>query len=106
MSWLSRHSRIIAFALLLVPLWVSFYWGRGAGRFLAACAVGGGLCVTWLLGMAWLSGDWPSHLGALWPMEMKDWLPWPSAEITTPCFWQGMHRAYRLPVFVLYLILL
>jgi hypothetical protein len=96
----------VSYPLLLAPLWLSFYWRRGAGRFLAACLLGGGLCVAWLIVRVWLSGKWPHNLAAVWPIDMHGWVPWPSAPVETACFWQGVHRAYRLPVFLLYLVLL
>jgi hypothetical protein len=75
------------FPALTVPVWLSFYWRRGFGRF-AVCflvAVGLSLAATCLLS----------------PLDLPDWQPWkvPAGD----SFWTGVHWAYRIPVFVAYL---
>jgi hypothetical protein len=79
------------FPLLLVPAWVSFYSGRGAGRFLVAWGVALGLCIANLT----------LNLG---DTDLQDplsaWLPWRVP--ATEGFWFGVHSAYRLPVFIAY----
>jgi hypothetical protein len=79
------------FPLLLMPAWVSFYSGRGAGRFLVAWAVTLGLCLA-NLAVALGDADLQEPLSA--------WLPW--REPTTQGFWLGIHAFYRLPVFIAY----
>jgi len=80
-------------------LWFSFYRGRGAGRFgLAffgtACLA---LTITGLL-LLW-SDDLRESIASA--INSSDWQPWrvPTAE----GIWQGIHWAYRIPVFVIFL---
>jgi hypothetical protein len=86
------------FPVLLLPVWIQFYRGRGAARFLVAfacaTAVGVGLTVLAL----WMTGDTG---GAVWQSAaVADWQPWrtPLSESA----WTGVHAWYRLPVFVAY----
>ncbi len=87
------------FPLLLLPVWLQFYRGRGAGRFLggavAAAAVGLGAALLVLN----LAGQFPD--GVWQALSLSDWQPWrpPTAESV----WAGVHWAYRLPVFIAYL---
>jgi hypothetical protein len=89
----------IYFPVLLFPLWWSFYQGRGAGRFSLAFlgTAGLSLAVTGLLLL------WSDDLGRsiAEAISSSDWQPWrvPSAE----GIWQGIHWAYRIPVFVVFL---
>jgi hypothetical protein len=92
--------------VLVFPVWLSFYRKHGGGRFTAAFVLGGGLCVGWLLVLAWLGGDWPHNITAFWPLEVRDWLPWVSPAADSASFWSGVHWAYRMPVFLLFLVLL
>jgi hypothetical protein len=89
----------IYFPFLLFPLWLSFYWGRGAGRFALGflCAAGMALAVT---GVILLLSDDLGHSIAE-AISSSDWQPWrvPTAEGV----WQGIHWAYRIPVFVVFL---
>jgi hypothetical protein len=90
----------IYFPLLLFPLWLSFYWGRGAGRFTMGFLVTGGLalCVTGLLLL--LSDDLGRSIAEA--IRSTDWQPWtvPTAE----GIWRNIHWAYRIPVFIVFLI--
>jgi hypothetical protein len=89
----------IYFPVLLVPLWLSFYWGRGAGRFTLGFVYTAGLALG-ITGMILL---WTDDLGKsiAEAIVSSDWQPWrvPSAE----GIWQGIHWAYRIPVFVVFL---
>ncbi len=86
------------FPLLLLPVWAQFYRGRGGARFFAGAAVGGviGLAATVLV--LCLDGQFPESMRRA--LEQSDWQPWrvPTAESV----WVGVHWAYRLPVFILY----
>ena len=99
----------VYFPALLLPVWLSFYWRRGGGRFLAAFVLGVGLCLAWLAAFAWFSGE---ELPRLWPLGVRDWLPWGIVPKGAQGLWrgaeaaQGVPRVYRLPVFVAYLALL
>jgi hypothetical protein len=89
----------IYFPVLLFPLWWSFYRGRGAGRFSVAFfgTAALALCVTGLL-LLW-SDDLGQRIADA--IRSSDWQPWrvPTAE----GIWQGIHWAYRIPVFVVFL---
>ncbi len=89
----------IYFPALLFPLWLSFYWRRGAGRFSAAFLVTVALSVAGTAIALWCSPDLARHLGET--IAASDWQPWkvPNAE----GFWTGVHWAYRIPLFILYL---
>jgi hypothetical protein len=85
------------FPLAVLPVWASFYAGRGAGRFIAAWLVMLGLS---LAGLALVLND-----GEQLPNGLHDalaaWIPWRVP--ATEGFWTGVHAAYRLPVFIAYL---
>jgi len=89
----------IYFPVLLFPLWLSFYRGRGAGRFSLAFFGTAGLALT-VTGVILL---WSDDLGKriAGAIGSSDWQPWrvPVAE----GIWQGIHWAYRIPVFVVFL---
>lgn len=95
----------VGFPVLVLPVWLSFYWRRGAGRFAAAVGLGMGLCVAWLGVYALLRGG---TLAAVWPAEVRDWLPWVKPADGKQSLWQddGVPWMYRNPIFVLYLTLL
>ncbi len=83
--------------MFLFPLWAGFYAGRGLGRFtgwfLAALGLSLGITAAVLWWDGWLG------TGLSWA-GMSDWLPW--RRPTSESLWTGVHGAYRLPVFVLY----
>jgi hypothetical protein len=87
------------FPMFVVPIWLSFYRHQGAGRFLLAFAA------ALALGLWYLSVTLSSHeqLESSIELAIKSagWQPWkdPRAE----GFWLGVHWAYRIPVFLLFL---
>ena len=88
------------FPVFALPIWVSFYRGRGVGRFLVAfltTLAAGLLYVSWIL---WLDGKFDESLRLA--LESPAWQPW-SREPKTEGFWTGVHWAYRIPVFVIFL---
>jgi hypothetical protein len=99
----------VGFPALVLPVWLSFYWRRGFGRFLAAFVLGVGLCLAWLAVLAWFSRE---GLPSLWPLTDRNWLPWGEVPQGVQGLWrgageqQGVPGAYRLPVFLAYLSLL
>ncbi|MBX9624537.1 MAG: hypothetical protein K2X82_12080 [Gemmataceae bacterium] len=98
-GWLLGIAAGTAFVpLLLLPLWVSFYAGRGAGRFAGAFTAALGVSVGVMAAALWWDGWLTSGLTLA---AATDWLPWrqPAAE----GLWAGVHGAYRLPVFLVYL---
>jgi hypothetical protein len=87
------------FPALVFPVWLSFYWKRGAYRF-TACFLASALLS---LGVAALilsaKGELSSTLESTW--ALSDWQAW--KEPRSEGFWTGVHWAYRLPVFIAYL---
>ena len=94
----------VYFPALLAPVWFSFYWRRGAGRFAGAFLLAAGLSLAATGTILWLQGElYPSLHSAL---TLSDWQAWKVP--TTESFWQGpsgtgVHWAYRIPVFIAYL---
>jgi hypothetical protein len=86
------------FPLLTMPLWLSFYRGRGAGRFLFAYTLSTGLCLAGLWWVLSQRGDLQSILRET--LAQTAWQPWKVP--TTEGFWTGIHWAYRIPVFLGY----
>ncbi len=94
------------YLLVLLPTWLSFYWGRGARRFFVSFLLSVGLGVAVLGGLLWLNGELPSSMQSDW--MTFDWQPWKQPAPTTPGFWQDipspsvlyMPGAYRVPVFI------
>jgi hypothetical protein len=92
--------------ILIVPVWASFYGSRGGGRFLGAAAAGAGLCFLGLLIRAWIIHGSPTSFADVWPLDVRDWVPWLSPADDAPSFWRGVPWAYRMPVFMLFVVLL
>jgi hypothetical protein len=86
----------VFFPLLLVPVWWSFYRGRGAGRFLGSLV----LCLAALGLVLWINPNLADSLHSL--RTLPDWQPWLKPDPHTKGFWTGMEWAwaYRMPVFV------
>ena len=85
---------------LLLPLMVSFYWGRGAVRFaffflLSMTAVMGGVALEYHL-----RGE--LHESVRRAFELASWQPWKTPPADLEGFWTGVHAAYRIPVFIAY----
>jgi hypothetical protein len=94
------------FPLLTFPAWLSFYRGRGAGRFALSFALFAGLCLGVLGGVSYLyDGQLPAILRSAW--TTFDWQPWKHLPAGTSGLWQDMpgHRAYRLPIFIAHVAL-
>jgi len=97
----------VYFPLLVLPVWLSFYWRRGAGRCALGFVLGAGLCLAYLAVLAWARGEGLHNLEAVLPMAVRDWLPsWGEPAVSTPGPWQGAHWAYRVPVFFAYVALM
>jgi len=88
------------FPLVLLPVWISFYWRRGAGRFALAFGLTGGACLAIAVGTVAIN---PSVQSAL---SLPDWWPLLKPIGGTRGLWQDMHWAYRMPLFIGYLALL
>jgi hypothetical protein len=87
------------FPILLLPIWLSFYWRRGAGRFAAAFVLTGSLAVLPL----WIGGELARSVRDV--LSLPDWLAWLEPH-GTPGLWSDMHWAYRMPLFIAYLAML
>jgi hypothetical protein len=86
------------FPIVTLPAWAGFYWRRGARRFLGATAVTAVASLLLTAVLLWWDGQLGPAVGQLF--ARPDWLPWqvPKAE----SFWTGVHWAYRIPVFIVY----
>jgi hypothetical protein len=91
------------FPAFLFPAWLSFYWRRGAGRFAASFALGGGLFLAAIAAILWMEGDLSRRIQTT--LSLPDWQPWTQPSPETTGFWTGVRWAwaYRMPVFVAYL---
>jgi hypothetical protein len=89
----------VYFPVVAFPIWFSFYWRRGAGRFTGAFALAAGLCLAAIGIILWLDNELSRSIQSA--VALPDWQPFsvPTAE----GFWQGVHWAYRIPVFISYL---
>jgi len=85
------------FPAVTLPVWLGFYWKRGARRFFGAVVVTAGVSLILTLILLW----WDGRLGVAWQtLRQPDWLPWRVSHAEG--FWTGLHAAYRIPVFVVY----
>ena len=88
------------FPAVTLPVWASFYWKRGARRFLGAVAVTAGVSLILTVALLW----WDGRIGVVWQtISQPDWLPWRAPQNASEGFWGGIHWAYRIPVFIVYL---
>lgn len=86
---------------LVIPLWVSFYWGRGAGRFLLAVVVTAGVCLAATAVALWWQGELEESLRNAF--QYGAWQPWLVPPEGTEGLWTGVHWAYRIPLFIAFL---
>jgi hypothetical protein len=86
------------FPVAVLPLWLSFYRERGAGRFLVAFLLGLAVGLG-IIGMTlWLNDELENSLHLM--RNSPAWQPWKVPD--TEGFWTGVHGAYRIPVFLLF----
>jgi hypothetical protein len=88
------------FPIVLLPAWLSFYWGRGAWRFLGGFALAAGICLAVLGLVLWFNNNLAPSIQSV--LSLSDWQPW-KQPVDTRGFWTGVHWAYRLPVFIAYI---
>jgi hypothetical protein len=100
--WLGLAAGTGYFPVFLFPAWLSFYWGRGAGRFAGSFVMTGGLCLAAIGGILWAEGDLAVRIQST--LSLSDWQPWIQSSPETTGFWTGVRWAwaYRMPVFVAY----
>jgi hypothetical protein len=90
------------FPVLVFPVWLSFYWRRGAGRFSVAFLLSAALCLAVTAITLWMDGELEQRVRSA--LALSDWQPWKVP--TTESFWTGIHWVYRIPVFIGYLAFL
>jgi hypothetical protein len=88
------------FPALLFPIWVGFYWRRGAGRFSVLFALCAAVCLAVTAITLWIEGDLENRVSSA--LALSDWQPWKVP--TSEGFWLGIHWAYRFPVFIAFLV--
>ncbi|HJT76450.1 MAG TPA: hypothetical protein VJ739_04540, partial [Gemmataceae bacterium] len=88
------------FPALAFPLWCSFYWRRGAGRFAATFLLTAAVCLAVIGSVLWLDGELPRSLQTVFLFSGK--APWITPRAGSVSFWTGVHWAYCLPVIIAY----
>ena len=88
------------FPIFIIPVWIQFYWRRGSLMFLMSTLILGVLGLTGTLILSRLSSG-TDGTSFLW--NYASWLPWKMPD--TASIWQGAHWAYRLPVWICFVIL-
>ncbi len=86
--------------LFVLPVWVSFYRGRGVGRFLTGFLVALTLALGYIGLTLWLNDELDDSIALA--MNTGAWQPW-WKDPRTEGFWLGVHWAYRIPVFLVFL---
>ena len=88
------------FPALLFPVFVSFYRGRGAVRFVFFFF----LSLALVLGAVAFALDMQGtlHDSIRQALDQAAWQPWKIPPADTEGFWTGVHSAYRIPVFLAY----
>jgi hypothetical protein len=89
----------VLFPVLTAPVWFSFYWRRGAGRFAGAFVLSAVLTLALTAGVLWArygTQDWHSA------EALARWQPWRAPPTDAHGVWQGVFWVYRLPVFIAY----
>jgi hypothetical protein len=94
------------FPVLLLPVWLSFYRKRGAGRFILSFVISAGVCLAVVGGIVWFNGKLPEALRTGWTSTA--WQPWRHPSPDTRGLWRDIPTqwAYRLPIFLAYAALL
>jgi hypothetical protein len=89
------------FPVFLLPIWMAFYWGRGAMKFgLALVLTGAVLLGSLLLTSADSNGFYRQTMGSI------DWSMLKFQADEGVGFWSLYNPAYRIPVFATFVVLL
>jgi hypothetical protein len=91
------------FPVLVFPVWLSFYWRRGAGRFVGSFALTSGLCLAVIASFLWIDDELASSFRSA--LSLPTWQPWIEPLHSTQGLWSATHWAYRMPIFIAYLAL-
>jgi hypothetical protein len=87
------------FPLFVLPIWLSFYREQGSGRFLTAFLLSLALCLYGISASLEQYGELDQSIQLA--MDSAAWQPWKVP--ATESFWTGVHWAYRIPVFLVFL---
>lgn len=98
---LGLAAALSGFPALVMPVWLSFYRGRGAGRFLVAFLFVAALGLGALALALHARGE--LDVVVRHTMAQAAWQPWKVPAADTEGFWAGIPWAYRIPVFLAYL---
>jgi hypothetical protein len=95
----------VFFPVLVLPVWLSFYRGRGALRFGLSFVISAGLCLVLVGIFLWSNGVLPPAVLSSWKLSAWLPLPWKPPDGAMEGVWQGatLHWAYRLPIFLAYI---
>lgn len=85
----------VVFPIFIIPAWMAFFGLRNSIRFIAA---GGATCLLCLT-VLYFSGFYPTLLPS------PDWIPWSQPNAASESIWTIVPWAYRIPFFVLHLVL-
>lgn len=85
----------VVFPIFIIPAWLAFYGFRKSIRFLAAVGITCLICLICL----YTSGFYPSLLPS------PDWIAWNQPNQASESIWTIVPWAYRIPFFVLHLVL-
>jgi hypothetical protein len=88
------------YPVVLAPVLTSFYWGRGAGRFLFFFFVSVALVMGGVALASDSVGDFRESIRRA--LDLAAWQPWKTPPADMEGFWTGVHAAYRIPVFIAY----
>jgi hypothetical protein len=88
------------FPALTLPIWLSFYGKGNRIRFGAAAAVAASACLALAAWFLWLDGSLSANVQQM--LGLSDWQPWQIP--TEESFWRGVHWAYRIPLFLVYMM--
>jgi hypothetical protein len=89
------------FPALTASIWLSFYRNQGSRRFLFSFVLTVAVSLTVAGLFLWWNNELADSLNLT--LGLSDWQPWKRSQL--PSVWQGIHGAYRLPVFSLHIAL-
>lgn len=87
---------MFVYPLFLLPLWIGFYWRRGALLFILAFAASAAL----LLAIVWWIAPLRSFMEG-WSTSVA-WEPWAIATAEPAGFWTRSTQIFRIPIFLLF----
>jgi hypothetical protein len=90
------------FPVLIFPVWLSFYWRRGARPFAVSFALAGGICLAVIACFLWVDDELASSFRKA--LSLPTWQPWKEPLESTQGLWSETHWAYRMPIFIAYLV--